>query len=171
MADPPTSKPRARRRLLGLALLALVLAALAAVAVPIWLIRPFVPQTARGVDVAFWFHRLAPFATVVAAALALAIAASLWRGARWWTRIALVLVPVILVAAAWAARQNIYERMFRPLPQTASIAASAANWVAPTDPVLVVAIGADAAAYPVRQIAYHHVAHDVVGGVPIVATY
>ena len=31
--------------------------------------------------------------------------------------------------------------------------------------------GADAVAYPVCQIAYHHLVEDSVGGVPIVATY
>ena len=29
----------------------------------------------------------------------------------------------------------------------------------------------EAAAYPVRQLAYHHIVQDVVGGVPIVVTY
>jgi uncharacterized protein DUF3179 len=163
--------PRPSPRLLGLGLLVLVLAGLAAVAVPIWLIRPFTPQTPGGVEVAFWIRRLAPLATLVLAALALAVAATLWRGARWWTRIALVVGPIILVAAAWASRQNVYEQMFRPLPTTASVVASAADWVAAADPVLAVTIGGEAAAYPVRQVSYHHVVHDVVGGVPIVVTY
>ena len=39
------------------------------------------------------------------------------------------------------------------------------------DVVLAVRVGDDAVAYPVRQMAYHHVVQDTVGGVPIVATY
>ena len=29
----------------------------------------------------------------------------------------------------------------------------------------------EAAAYPIRQLAYHHLVQDIVGGVPIVVTY
>ena len=29
----------------------------------------------------------------------------------------------------------------------------------------------EAAAYPIRQMAYHHLVHDTVGGVPVVVTY
>ena len=37
--------------------------------------------------------------------------------------------------------------------------------------VLAVDTGADAVAYPVRQLAYHHLVADAVGGTPVVATY
>ena len=37
--------------------------------------------------------------------------------------------------------------------------------------VLGVVVNGDAVAYPVNQLAYHHVINDEVGGVPIVATY
>ncbi len=37
--------------------------------------------------------------------------------------------------------------------------------------VLAVTHSGDAAAYPVRLLAYHHLVHDRVGGKPIVATY
>jgi hypothetical protein len=39
------------------------------------------------------------------------------------------------------------------------------------DMVLTVSINGDARAYPVREMAYHHIVNDVVGGVPIAATY
>ena len=53
----------------------------------------------------------------------------------------------------------------------ASSSAAEANWVEDGDMVLAVEKNGEAAAYPVRQVAYHHVVQDVVGGVPIVATY
>jgi Protein of unknown function (DUF3179) len=31
--------------------------------------------------------------------------------------------------------------------------------------------GGDARAYPISEMAYHHVLNDVVGGVPVTATY
>ena len=37
--------------------------------------------------------------------------------------------------------------------------------------VLTVSFNGDARAYPVREMAYHHIVNDVVGGVPIAATY
>ena len=33
------------------------------------------------------------------------------------------------------------------------------------------AFNGDARAYPIREMAYHHIVNDVVGGVPIAATY
>ena len=37
--------------------------------------------------------------------------------------------------------------------------------------ILAVRLGDDARAYPISQMAYHHVLNDVVGGVPIAVTY
>jgi len=162
---------KSRRRFAGLGLLLLTVAVAASLAVPIWLLRPFSPQTPRGVQVAFWLRHLAPWAAVAAALGGLVLAATLWRGARWWTRAVLPLAVVLLAAGAWAARQNVFEKMFAPLPATRFAPAAQADWVAAGDPVLAVALGGEARAYPVRQLAYHHVVNDVVGGVPIVATY
>jgi len=36
---------------------------------------------------------------------------------------------------------------------------------------MTVELNGEAVAYPVRQMAYHHVINDVVGGKPITATY
>ena len=161
----------ARRRLAGFGLLLLIVATAATLVVPMWLIRPFAPQTPRGIAVAFWLRRLAPWTTVLAVLAALALAAWLWRGARWWTRLALPVAVALLAAGAWAARQNVFEKMFAPLPATRFAPAAQASWVAEDEPVLAVALGGEARAYPVRQLAYHHVVNDVVGGVPIAATY
>ena len=37
--------------------------------------------------------------------------------------------------------------------------------------ILAVRLGSDARAYPIREMAYHHVLNDVVGGVPVAVTY
>jgi hypothetical protein len=47
----------------------------------------------------------------------------------------------------------------------------AADFVNDSDMVLAVLKNGEAAAYPVRLMAYHHLVQDVVGGTPIVATY
>ena len=61
--------------------------------------------------------------------------------------------------------------MFAPLPSPSYARAAEATWVKDGDLVLGVERGGEAVAYPVRQVAYHHVIMDEVGGVPIVATY
>jgi hypothetical protein len=37
--------------------------------------------------------------------------------------------------------------------------------------ILAVRYSSDARAYPIREMAYHHILNDVVGGVPIAVTY
>lgn len=162
---------RSRRRWAGLGLLLLVLTALALVAIPLWKIRPFVPQTAQGISLAYACRRLAPWATVVALAAGVALTAGLWRGARWRGRASMVLALVLLAAATGAARLNIFEKMFVPLASPQYARAAEANWLKDGDIVLGVERGGEAVAYPERQLAYHHVVMDEVGGVPIVATY
>jgi thiol:disulfide interchange protein len=168
-----SSNPRPRRRLAGGVLFLLVLAVLAMLVIPVWLIRPFAPQTPDGLTVAYLLRRWAPLGTILALIAGLGITIWLWRGARWWSRTATVLGIVVLAAATWGARQadTLFEKMFAPLATTASMPAAEADWVKEGDTVLAVALNGDAAAYPVRQVSYHHIVHDEVGGVPIVATY
>lgn len=168
-ASPASSQ--SRRRLAGLGLFLLVVAAVALVAIPMWKIRPFVPQTPAGISLAYFCRRLAPWVTVLALALAAALAAGLWRGGRWWSRTLAVLALVPLGGAAWMARTNIFEKMFAPLASPRYARAAEASWVKDGDLVLGVERGGEAVAYPVRQVAYHHVVMDEVGGVPVVATY
>jgi hypothetical protein len=172
MTMPASPTPsRSRRRFAGLGLLFFVLAALALVAIPVWEIRPFRPQTSAGISLAYACRRLAPWATVVALAAGAALAAGLWRGARWWSRAAMVLALVPLGGAVWLARTNIFEKMFAPLPSPRYARAMEADWVKDGDLVLGIERNGEAVAYPVRQIAYHHIVMDEVGGVPVVATY
>ena len=167
-----TSISPGRRRLAGAGLFLLIVFALALVAVPIWLIRPFAPQTSEGIAVAYAMRRWAPLATVAFVAAALFLAAFLWRNVRWWSRALIILTFVPLLGAAWQSRQNIFEtKMFSPLTETRSVSAAEAAWVEEKDSVLAVALNGDAAAYPVRQVSYHHIVHDVVGGVPVAVTY
>lgn len=163
---------RTRRRLAGAGLFLLVVLTLAALAIPLWLIRPFAPQTPEGIAAAYVLRRWAPLGSLVAVAAALALAAFLWRNARWWSRAAIVLAFVPLLGAAWQARQNIFEtKMFAPLAETRSTSVAEADWVEDGDPVLAVTLNGDAAAFPVRQVSYHHIVHDVIGGVPVAVTY
>jgi thiol:disulfide interchange protein len=173
--DP--SRPRPRRWIAGTLLFLLVLAAAALLVLPIWLIRPFVPQTPGGIALAFALRRWAPAGTLLALVAGLILTVRLWRGGpggpggHWWRRTLAVLALVALGAAVAFSRQNVFEKMFHPLGGVASVPAAEARWVEDGDPVLAVTINGDAAAYPVRQVAYHHIVEDTVGGVPVAVTY
>lgn len=164
-------RPNLSRWKLWLALLLLLATSLALVAIPVFVIMPFKAQTVEGVEWSYLLRRIAPWTTVLLLLLALPVGLRLWRGARWWSRSTLLLLLVPLLAAAWFARQNHFEWMFNPLPNAAYAKVSEANFVHDDDMVLAVEINGDAVAFPVRQMAYHHIVNDVVGGKPITATY
>jgi L-asparagine transporter-like permease len=127
---------KATRRLLWLALIAIVTLAFVWVFIPVWTIQPFKTQTPEGVNLSYTLRSWSQVVTLAALLLALLLVVLLWRGARrWWLKVALVLllVPVLTVMA--------------------------------------VEVNNDVVAYPVRQLAYHHVVEDTVGGLPVVSTY
>jgi hypothetical protein len=112
-----------------------------------------------------------PAITVITAGLALLLAIVLWRRLGLWRKATAILSLVLISAAAWFARQNHFEWMFNPLPNASYVRVSGVDFLSPEDHVLAVEFNGEAAAYPVRQLAYHHLVQDQVGGVPIVATY
>jgi hypothetical protein len=65
---------------------------------------------------------------------------------------------------------NIYELMFHPMgsPTLVSIADVKLD---KDEKVIAIAVNGAARAYPIRSISYHHVVNDMVGEVPVVATY
>ena len=154
-----------------LVLFAILVIAFAIVFIPVWIIQPFKPQTARGVEVSYFLRRWSPWVTIIALTLGALLVVKLWRGSRWWKRALLVIILIPLLASTWFARQNHFEWMFNPLANAAYAKANDAGFVAAEDIVLAVKINGEAAAYPVRLMAYHHLVEDVVGGTPIVATY
>ncbi|MEA2325103.1 MAG: hypothetical protein QOE68_62 [Thermoanaerobaculia bacterium] len=158
------------RRLLWILLLIIAAIALAVVLIPALVIQPFRPHSPRGLEISFALKRVAPVVTIVTLIACLAFVIKLWRGARW-SRIALVLLMIPAMLSAWFARQNHFEWMFNPLANAGYVTANAATFVADSDLVMAVARNGEAAAYPIRQLAYHHLVQDTVGGVPIVVTY
>ena len=148
----------------------IVLVALAAL--PIVIDQPFGAQTPRIMTAAFVMRRWSPVISAVGVLLLVAIAAmSLARRRTWLAGIGFGAAIVIAVAAAWFARQNPFEWMFNPLPRPEFVAASKAAFVEPNDLVLAVSVNGDAAAYPIRQMAYHHLVNDRIGRTPAVVTY
>jgi hypothetical protein len=160
------------KRILLPSLWALALLSAAVVLIPVFLLKPFSPQTARAVATAYHLREAAPVVSLVVAGLVVFGVAAAWRRRGLWARLALVGSMVVAGGAAWLARQNHFEWMFNPLRNPAYAArVEAASFVDPSDMVIAVELRGDAVAYPVRQMAYHHLVNDEVGGVPIVSTY
>ena len=160
------------KRALAATLAGLTLVSLAWVAIPVVLIRPFGPQTARGIALSYDLRARSAPLTLALLVAGCVLAVVLRKRLASWVGLSLVaLAVVVLGGCAWLARQNHFEWMFHPLRRPEFVAADKADGVAADDLVLGVASGSEARAYPVRALAYHHVVNDVVAGEPIVATY
>jgi hypothetical protein len=167
-----TSNSFPTRKMAWFGLTALTVITLAIVLAPVWIIQPFSPQTQRGLEWSYAMKRWSPIVTVLTAVAALILLVWLWRNSRrWWRKVLLVILFLPILPATWLARQNHFQWLFNPLPNPAYAKASEAAFVADTDVVLSIQINEEAAAYPVRLMAYHHIVEDVVGGTPVVATY
>jgi hypothetical protein len=158
------------KRILWLGLGALFLTAFFSFAFPMYVIRPFRVQGARELAIALVVRRVGPPLAILCAIASLTAVILLWRKSRWFGRAGAILTSLLTIAFAWLSQVNIYEVMFHPVPKAGFIAADKAK-VDGDDMVLVVSIGGQQRAYPIRTMGYHHIVNDWVGGVAIVATY
>src|ERR1700733_10222358 len=153
-------------------LLACLAVSLILVAYPIYVIRPFRAQGARELAAALMVARFGPPITVVSALAAVVAAIASWRDrapglGRMWMAAGALLVCVL----AMLARVNVFEAvMFHSLEHPAFTSAKDAK-LDGDDKLIVVKIHGSARAYPIREMAYHHVVNDVVGGTALAATY
>ena len=161
------------RRLLWPLLLIAATAAATVVLVPTFTIHPFRPQTTRGVELSYVLKRAAPLVTAIALAVVLASALLLWGGARrWWRRGVIVLLVGVTGLVTWFARQNHFEWMFNALPKAEYVGVPEARaFLVDAEVVMGIDVNGVHLAYPVRQLAYHHLVNEVVGGTPLVVTY
>ena len=166
------------------------LSALAAIAlffIPAIIIQPFKHQSSFGLALALALRHRAPWGTLVAALAAIWLAIMLWRSpnegfrgstirvpwwrtAKLWRRVVLCIVMVPVVFSTVMARMNYFEWMFHPVDD-ARFESEAESKLDQSEMILAVSLGSDARAYPILQMAYHHVLNDVVNGGPIAVTY
>jgi hypothetical protein len=138
--------------------------------IPAFVIRPFRYQSASALSLAIRVKWIAPALTAIACATVLVLSLSLWRSASRLGRVGLVTAMLVSAGSAVMTRLNYFEWMFRPI-QAAGFLASGDAHLSDKEMVMTVQVGPDARAYPIRQMAYHHVLNDTVGGVPVVVTY
>ncbi len=138
--------------------------------VPAFIIRPFTHQTPTGLALAMALRQRAPWGTLVAAVVCLALALVLWGIVSKGRKIVLASVMVLVAFSAVMARLNYFEWMFHPV-DSAQFESASASKLDKGEMILALRFGSEARAYPIREMAYHHVLNDVVGGVPVAVTY
>ncbi len=138
--------------------------------VPAFVIRPFSYQAPRALVVAMALRQHAPIGTLVAALICLGLAFVLWRAVGFWRKSLIVLIMIFVAFSATMARLNYFEWMFHPIDSQQFLAQSESK-LDSKEMIMSVSFGSETRAYPIRQMAYHHVLNDVVAGTPIAVTY
>lgn len=138
--------------------------------IPAFIIRPFARQSASGLALAMALVERAPWATLIAAIVCLVCAVVLWQSADLGRKIVLGVTVALVCFSAVMSRLNYFEWMFHPVdsPQFESETASKLD---NGEMILAVHFGADARAYPIREMAYHHILNDVVQNTAVAVTY
>ncbi len=131
--------------------------------VPLLIIQPFKQQDPDQLQYALTLRRWAPYMAVLFALTSLMLSIRLRRWPAY-------LVTVLTLAFAALSFINVFEIMFHPIDQPAFAAGADAN-LDPEDMLLTVKLGDRSRAYPIRNLAYHHLVNDRLNDVPIVATY
>ena len=159
------------RRRLALVWLVCLAAAFFCAAYPLYVIRPFRAQGPQELAFALVVLRFRPAITVLSTAVAFAALICYWRlQARLVRRLLAVAGTACVALLTLASRVNIYEIMFHHLDHPEFAAADKVT-LDNDEKVIVVKLGGESRAYPIRSMSYHHVANDVVGQTAIVATY
>lgn len=138
--------------------------------IPAIIIRPFSHQAPRALWLALALRDRAPLWTVIATLFCLVFAFELWRISNWWRKVILVIAMLPVAFSVVMARINYFEWMFHPV-DSPQFEAEAESKLDPAELIMAVRFGGDARAYPISQMAYHHVLNDWVGGVPVAVTY
>ena len=159
------------RSIILLAIVLLALTAAACFAYPIYVIRPFRHQGATELALALGMIQIGPWLSTLSAAVCVILTALAWRHLRGRLLRAVALASVLVAAACcYLSRVNIYEFLFHPAGRPQFESADQAKLDA-DDMVIAVRANGSARAYPIREMAYHHVVNDTFANEPIVATY
>jgi riboflavin transporter FmnP len=158
------------RKPLWIALTIFALVGFAAFMFPAFIIRPFRYQHPRTLLWAMAIRQHARIISLLCAIVCILVIAILWRSASRWRKVVLSLAAFAVTFSAVMSRLNYFEWMFHPV-DSARFDTESSSKLGADEMILAVRYGADARAYPIREMAYHHILNDVVGGVPIAVTY
>ena len=138
--------------------------------IPAFVIRPFRYQSPRALWFSLALRQHAAWGTLVAAAVCVVLALRTWTSVNQWGKTLLAAAVVLVAFSAVMARMNYFEWMFHPIAGP-GFETEAQSKLDAGEMVMAVRLGSDARAYPISEMAYHHILNDVVNGVPIAVTY
>jgi hypothetical protein len=138
--------------------------------IPAFVIYPFRHQGSRALDLAMALRQGAPWATLAGFFICLIFAFVLWQSDNLRRKIVLSTILLLVAFSAVMSRLNYFEWMFHPI-DSPRFEAESASKLDGKEMILAVRFADDARAYPIRQMAYHHILNDVVAGVPLAVTY
>ena len=149
---------------------ALALVSAACFAYPLYVMWPFRAQGPHELAVALSVLLHGHVISLAGAIAAILLAIWQWPKSRLGGRTVSVIAIVIACAGTALTHMNIYERMFHPDRSPTFEPGSDAK-LDPTDMIMAVKINGVSRAYPIREMGYHHIINDEVGGIAIAATY
>jgi hypothetical protein len=138
--------------------------------IPAFIIRPFTHQSASGLTAAMAIRDRAPLGSLISALICVAFALLLWPYLSRWKKALVASALVLVIGSAVMSRMNYFEWMFHPV-ESPRFEAESGSKLDTGEMVLAVKFGNDARAYPIREMAYHHIVNDWVNGVPVAVTY
>jgi hypothetical protein len=138
--------------------------------IPAFVIRPFHLQTSRSLGLAMALREHAPLGSLVAGVVSVWFGWLLWRSDNLRRKIVLSVMLALVAFSAVMSRLNYFEWMFHPV-DSAQFESEGASKLENPEMILAIHYDDDARAYPIREMAYHHILNDTVGGVPVAVTY
>jgi Protein of unknown function (DUF3179) len=147
-------------------------ATLALALYPMYIIRPFREQKPAALGRALWVSLHDKPILFGLFVLITVLAVFVWRRAGRLARILLLApsVGIVLLATGVAWFNPYEEMMFHPVGEPHYVTIQQAG-IDPKDMVIVVTLGGESRAYPIREMGYHHVVNDRLHQLPIVVTY
>src|ERR1700737_4648476 len=130
--------------------------------IPPLILRPFRYQSPQALSLALALRQRAPLGILVVALICLLLAVALWSFARKWQRIVLAAAMMFVAFSAGMARINYFEWMFHPR-RSRQFQTEAQSKLDSAEMIMAVRLGNDARAYPISEMAYHHIVNDTVG--------
>ena len=165
----PYSRYR-RRPFSWLIFLVSAIATISLLLIPAFVIYPFRHQSSGALALAMALSQRAPWATLAGFFICLICAFVLWQSDNRRRKIVLTTILLLVAFSAVMSRLNYFEWMFHPI-DSPRFEAESASKLDGKEMILAVRFADDARAYPISQMAYHHILNDVVAGVPVAVTY
>lgn len=138
---------------------------------PLAVMNPFRSQGSREFAFAMAVLKAGPIISALCALVAILAMIRAWPGAtRTRSRVGLGLCLFLAVAGAGLTRINVFEILFHPYLSPGFGSADSVS-LDKDEMVMSLTVRDDTHAYLIGAMGYHHIVNDIVGGVPVAATY